>query len=151
MRTRAWRLRLGLAAVLALSGAACESAKESVSASSVYGDWLLTRIGGPGGEDLAAGGGKPPSLHIGEDGRVSGFSGVNRFAGTTELAALREGKLALNTPLAVTRMAGPPAAMDLEKRFLTALEQARSFRIDGDALRLAAVDGKELLAFQRSP
>jgi len=150
MRTRAWRFRLGLAAVVALSGAACESAKESVSASSVYGDWLLTLIGGPRGEDLAAGGGKPPSLHIAEDGRVSGFSGVNRFAGTTEIAALREGKLAL-TPLAVTRMAGPPAAMDLENRFLTALEQARSFRIDGDALRLAAVDGKDLLTFQRSP
>jgi heat shock protein HslJ len=81
---------------------------------------------------------------------VSGFSGVNRFAGTTEIAALREGKLAL-TPLAVTRMAGPPAAMDLENRFLTALQQARSFRIDGDALRLAAVDGKDLLTFQRSP
>ena len=121
-----------------------------MSASSLYGDWLLTRIGGPGGEEIAAESSKPPSLTIAEDGRVTGFSGVNRYAGTTDPAALREGKLAL-TPLASTRMAGPPAAMDLERRFLAAFEQAKSCRIDGGALLLAAVDGKELLAFRRSP
>ena len=60
-----------------------------------------------------------PTIRFGDDGRVSGSTGVNRFTGTYEL----DGEQLTVGPLATTRMAGPPAAMDQEQRFLAVLGQ----------------------------
>ena len=83
----------------------------------------------------------PPTLAV-ADGQVSGFAGVNRLAG--RLAG--EGEL-LFGPLATTRMAGPPPAMELETRYLAALQQATGWRIE-DGRLLLQVGGETLATFE---
>ena len=104
------------------------------------GRWELTRLG-----DIEMHSGIPRPTLVVADGSVSGFAGVNRFNGG--LAA--EGPF-LFTPLATTRMAGPPPAMELETRYLAALQQATAWKVEGDALVLSA-DGIEVLDFRRAP
>ncbi|MCK6445721.1 MAG: META domain-containing protein [Planctomycetes bacterium] len=68
---------------------------------------------------------------------ASGRSGVNSFSGTfaRDGASLRFG------PLAVTRMAGPPARMELETKVLAALDATRGWRSAERELALLAADG----------
>ncbi|MTH64014.1 META domain-containing protein [Paracoccus shanxieyensis] len=83
------------------------------------GDWLAEDIQGGGVIDNLQ-----STLHIAEDGHVSGSGGCNRFTGTARIegATLRIG------PLASTRRLCPPAVMDQEAKFLQALTAARSFQ-----------------------
>lgn len=76
---------------------------------------------------------QPPTLAFGADGRASGFAGVNRYGGSWEAAAGTALKLG---PMAATRMAGPPERMDLEQRFLAALEGVESATVQGPTLTL---------------
>lgn len=104
------------------------------------GRWELTRLG-----DIEMHEGIPRPTLLVRDGTVGGFAGVNRFSGS--LAS--EGPF-LFTPLATTRMAGPPPAMELETRYLAALQQATAWKTEGDALVLSA-DGIPVLSFRRTP
>ena len=104
------------------------------------GPWELTRLG-----DIEMHSGMPRPTLVVADGGVSGFAGVNQFNGS--LAA--EGPF-LFTPLATTRMAGPPPAMELETRYLAALQQATAWKVEGDGLVLSA-EGIEVLEFRRAP
>jgi len=88
-------------------------------------DWALIQMNGelvPGGDRDEA-----PTLVLSGQGtgRISGFSGVNRYFGSYELGA---GSLTLAIA-GMTRMAGPPEAMALEQAFI---EQANggSFTYD---------------------
>jgi predicted 3-demethylubiquinone-9 3-methyltransferase (glyoxalase superfamily) len=74
-----------------------------------------------------------PELAFGEDGRLSGTTGVNRVMGRWELA---EGRLTVADP-ATTRMAGPPDAMELETRLLALLGSPLALTQTGDRLELA--------------
>jgi len=64
--------------------------------------------------------------------RVSGSTGCNSIAGSYE----EEGSALKFSPLATTRMACPPPFAAVETRFLKALEQTTSFRIEGATLEL---------------
>lgn len=77
-------------------------------------------------------------LDIGRDGRVSGSGGCNRISGKAEISGsrIRFG------PVASTKMACVPAAMDQEAKFLTALGDARKWRIDGRRGKLYLLDGQ---------
>lgn len=116
---------------------------------SVLGDWTLAGING---SDLAAmAADRVPTLTIGESGTASGFTGVNRWTSSLDLDALTSGVFDLG-PTATTRMAGPPAAMDLENRFVTALNSVTGFdagALSDGVLRLVGSDGGELLRFVR--
>jgi len=50
--------------------------------------------------------------------------------------------------MATTRMAGPPAAMQLEDAFLKAMTEASSYTVNGDELVISAASGP-LLRFER--
>lgn len=76
---------------------------------------------------------QPPTLAFGADGRASGFAGVNRYGGSWTAAAGNALKLG---PMAATRMAGPPERMDLEQRFLAALEGVDAATVQGPTLAL---------------
>ena len=69
-----------------------------------------------------------------EESQVSGSGGVNRLTGTF---ALSESELRFG-PLATTRMAGPVTSMQREQSFVTALERATSYELDGRTLTLLA-------------
>jgi heat shock protein HslJ len=114
----------------------------------LLGDWRVERLeGAPLGD--VPGLREAPTLAVAPDGALSGFAGVNRFAGKSAPETLATGDFAPG-PLAVTRMAGPPAAMDLETRYLALLGAARHWRVERGALVLA--DGeRELVRLVRTP
>ncbi|MER7072417.1 META domain-containing protein [Terrabacter sp. NPDC000476] len=62
-----------------------------------------------------------PQLTFGEGGRVGGSTGVNRLGGRYAVA---DGVLTV-TDTVMTRMAGPPDAMDQEQRLLEVLGEPR--------------------------
>ena len=85
------------------------------------------------------------------DGKISGRSAVNSYAGTCTLGP---GNAFSVGPLASTRMAGPEPAMRAESGYLTLLEQAKSYKLadrtltlyDAERQRVAALRGREPLA-----
>jgi heat shock protein HslJ len=86
-----------------------------------------------------------PTLSFEGAQRVSGSSGCNRYTGVLTAAGseLRVGDVAM------TRMACPPAVMEVESRFVTALEAVRSYRLAGDTLELADRSGRRRLRLGR--
>jgi heat shock protein HslJ len=70
---------------------------------------------------------------FGEDGTVSGSSGCNTFTGGY---TAQEGVIEIG-PLASTQKACEPAeVMTQEAAFLTAMQNATTYSIDGDTLEL---------------
>lgn len=88
-----------------------------------------------------------PTIQFGDNGAVSGMAGVNRYS----TAATVSGKdsLAWTSPVAATKMAGPPEAMALENAFLQALEAANKVELRDGKLKLTSTDGVTRLEFQR--
>ena len=78
----------------------------------------------------------------GEDRRVTGFSGCNRFFGSYEL----EGSSLRFSHVGATRMACPDAIVE-EQKFLTALTQTTSYQIRGATLELLH-DGEVVATFE---
>lgn len=138
-------LTLGL-----LAATGCESTHGAAPTpvESIVGDWTLDRIVGGDGEVVPADAAARPTLTVGEDGRLSGFSGVNRYTGSLSVDALARG-LFNPGPVAATKMAGPPAAMDLESQFLETLGRADAYSVEGDVLVLEG-GGKGLLHFLKT-
>lgn len=76
-------------------------------------------------------------LTVTPDGKVSGRSGCNRYAGTADLDA----GVMIFGPLAVTRMACDERTMELESAYLTALTEVRGFVVSPEGLWLTREDG----------
>ena len=86
-------------------------------------------------------------LHLTDDGKAQGFSGVNRFMGTYESGPDNALKF---SQMASTRMAGPPATMKLEDSCLKVLTTTTNYRKDGDKVELLAGD-KVIAQFKTIP
>lgn len=113
------------------------------------GDWVLKKIEGADVASLLPAGARPPSLNFGDGGRVSGFGGVNRLAGSLDLDALTRGDFKIGQMIS-TRMAGPPESMQIEDRFTRLLGDANGFKFGSrDSLSLTR-DGTSLLDFVRA-
>lgn len=158
MPRRATLLTVALASVVSLStlggcqsgGAASGGTSNMTNAvEKLAGDWVLKQIEGAEVASLLPSGAPAPSLNFGDDGRVSGFGGVNRLAGGLDLDALTKGDFRLGQMIS-TKMAGPPESMQLENRFTRLLGEANGFKFgSGDSLSLTR-DGKSLLDFVRA-
>lgn len=85
----------------------------------------------------------PPesTLTLHPDGAVSGNGGCNRFTGTAAI----DGEAIAFGPLAATRMACAPPAMEREQRYFEALEAAERWRLDGGRLVLEGGSGTVVL------
>lgn len=105
------------------------------------GAWVAEAIGG-----TALPASPRADITFSAEGRAHGSSGCNRFTGgfTRDGASLQFG------PVAGTRMACEPAAMELEQRFHQALEAVRGWRMDGAALLLTDAAGATVLRLVRS-
>jgi heat shock protein HslJ len=104
---------------------------------SLVGTWRLVSLNGQDITPRVTSLSKPPTITFAADAGISGFAGVNRFTGRLDKSGLANGTFK-TSPLAMTRMAGPPEAMQLEGEFATALSKATAFRLDGDTLELLA-------------
>ncbi|WP_457299410.1 META domain-containing protein [Phyllobacterium sp. P5_D12] len=93
--------------------------------------WLAEDIDGRGVIDNAQ-----TTLTINADGSANGSGGCNRF--TT--SATIDGSSLSFKPAAATRMMCPPALMDQEQKFFSALERTRSYAIDADTGKLLLHD-----------
>ncbi|MCC6407514.1 MAG: META domain-containing protein [Planctomycetes bacterium] len=80
------------------------------------------------------------------ESRVNGSTGVNRFFGTFE----RSGESLRFRPLAMTRRAGPPEAMELETALVGAFEAVRGWRATPTELALLDASGGVLVRCERA-
>lgn len=112
---------------------------DSAASNSLIGKWLAEDIAGRGAIDRAQ-----STIEFQEDGSVSGSTAVNRYSGKATIT----GDRIVFGPLAMTRMAGPPAMMDQEAKFNAALQQAAKFRFDGNGLLfLLDAESNDLVRF----
>src|SRR5262249_3668567 len=124
-------------AALALLLAGCTGAGGPPASGSIVGPvWVAEEIAG-----AAAIGDAPITLQLGADNRASGRGGCNGYGGPYTLAgdALSFG------PLAATKMACAPEAMDQEQRYFDALAKVKRYAVaDDGALLLVTEEGKEI-------
>jgi heat shock protein HslJ len=86
-------------------------------------------------------------VQFGDDGRLSGNSGCNRFTGSYRI----DGEtLRIGSRVAMTRMACPQAVMEEEARLVQALEAARGFSRNGIALEMTGEDGATVLRMRQT-
>ena len=116
------------------------------------GSWTLTTIESQPLPVPLPPGLRPITLTVNSDGAVSGNAGINRYSGTVDTGAWENREIVFG-PLAVSRMAGPPAAMSIESAYLATLDAVRSFEVDpdpsGGTLTLSGV-ASELLVYERA-
>jgi len=89
-------------------------------------EWTLTTLNG---KKVTAE--KPPTMKF-ANGRLAVFGGVNRLSGSYGLVD----QTVTMGELASTRMAGPPALMELESNFAKTLKSVDGFHVHGDELEL---------------
>lgn len=90
----------------------------------------------------------PITLRFGEPGKFAGRSAVNRYFGGFQLGD----QGALTWPgngLGMTRMAGPAAAMQIERQFTEALTGCSQLLTSPDGARFQNADGSHAVEFQR--
>ena len=80
------------------------------------------------------------------DGTISGRSAVKSYSGSYTTGS--GGSFAVDA-IASTEMAGPEPAMRAEHAYMTLLQQARSYSLDGRTLTLFDEHGNESLIFER--
>jgi putative lipoprotein len=121
--------------LLGAVAAGCASSGRLGDATGAVGPtWTLVALGDDAPEAEA-------TLTFGDDGRVFGTTGCNRYFGSFALAY--DGALTL-TGVGSTRMACPPAEMAPETRFLDALNGAERVVVTGDRLVLVTTGGPQL-------
>lgn len=88
-------------------------------------------------------------LELGADGEVSGSGGCNRITGRAVIA----GDGIAFGPLASTKMACAPAAMNQERKFFDALRDVRAWRVDPVRGKLMLLDAnsQSIVVLARMP
>jgi heat shock protein HslJ len=132
----------------AIEGGALKQTKSEVLGTLTMGalaanEWQLVSIDA---QPLPAGA-QPPVIHF-ERENVRGFAGCNRF--TAPIKETAPGVIDIG-PGAATRMACPPAQMDLEQKFLAQLDKVSGYTFLAGQLALtwAGKDGSGLLLFSK--
>ncbi|GEM_PF-2152776 len=103
--------------------------------------WVLQSYGQPGNLISVLKDREVTAFFDSAKARVSGSAGVNMYGGGYDL---KDNKLSIPGPLISTLMAGPQPLMDQEKEFLTALQAAESYKIEGGKLTITC-GGKALI------
>lgn len=98
----------------------------------LQGAWLAEDISGGGVVDRVQ-----TRIEITEKGEVFGSGGCNRVKGMAEV----DGPGIGFGRMASTMMACPPAVMDQEQKFLKALEDVKSWKVDTARGKLLLLDG----------
>ena len=126
----------GLALLLIASGVAM--AQDSLLGTS----WLAEDIDGKGVIDNLQ-----TTMKLSREGTLSGNAGCNSYSGTPEF----DGDVIAVGPMAMTRMACSPAVNEQERRFLDALGETKSYRIEDERLYFLDGQGETLIRFSKLP
>lgn len=127
-------------AVLLVGGCANPAGNSGLTLSGP--EWTLVELGGRP-VDATAGAPAPSLRFEGAAARATGFAGVNRYSGEY----LLDGARLTFGPAVLTKMAGPPERMELERRFTAALAATTRWRIRERQLELLAGDDYVLAKF----
>lgn len=151
MRAAGWLACLAVAALAGCAGTGKDSGPAMITSTNleraVDREWLLKNITVES-QRVIMHVDATQTLQFGSNGRVSGYGGVNRFAGTYKFSP--EGVLSFPAPgLVTTRMAGPPEIMDKERAYLKGLSQATRAIVAKDGLQMQNEDGSTVLVFER--
>jgi heat shock protein HslJ len=130
----------------AMDGGALKQANSEATGTITIGtlasiEWMLVSIDG---QPIPAGL-KPPVVHF-EVNSVRGSAGCNRF--TAPVKETAPGELHIG-PAAATKMACPPAEMELEQKFLALFEKASRYTFVAGQLALTGKDGTGALLFSK--
>jgi heat shock protein HslJ len=130
----------------AMDGGALKQANSEATGTITIGtlasiEWMLVSIDG---QPIPAGL-KPPVVHF-EISSVRGSAGCNRF--TAPVKETAPGELQIG-PAAATKMACPPAEMELEQKFLALFEKASRYTFVAGQLALTGKDGAGALVFSK--
>ena len=130
----------------AMEGGALKQSKSETMGTITIGtlaavEWMLASIDG---QPIPAGL-KPPVVHF-EIDSVRGSAGCNRFTAPVKETAPGELKIG---PAAATKMACPPAEMELEQKFLALFEKASRYTFVAGQLALTGKDGTGTLLFSK--
>jgi heat shock protein HslJ len=140
---RPWWSGAVLAAALTAQGCASLGGGGFVPPNLAGSSWVAESVDGQGTV------GRPPVTLTFESGeRAVGSTGCNSYFAAVRMsgrASLRFGQAGS------TRMACPPAVMEQEQRFLSALEAVRSYRLDGTTLVLLDERGISRMRLIRAP
>lgn len=138
-----------LAALLPLGVAACGSdpgaARATVAGTSqslMKTAWVLVSYGPADQPKNVVAGSEVTALFDEQPGRVTGSAGCNSYGGTY---AVDGEKLTVSSLVATKKFcAEPEGVMAQEQEYLTTLEAAERFRVEGKALEIRAKDGRVL-------
>ncbi len=97
-------------------------------------EWVLRELG----QGDAAPARPEVTLRVAE-GRVEGVAACNQYGASFET----DGTSLTLGPMRLTRKACPPPTMDLERRYVAALQAARSWRLDDESLHIEYADGQD--------
>lgn len=109
-------------------------------------NWRLVSFG-PAGEEESIVPGTRPTLNFGDNGGVTGSTGCNSFYGTY---MVRGDGVSLGRMISTRRACLDAKATEQEKRYLNALEQARSFRRTSNRLAIEYINRRNVLNFERA-
>jgi heat shock protein HslJ len=101
-----------------------------------------------GGRAVSALSGTTITATFSEAGTVSGSAGCNNYVATCQITGKN---MAIGKPAKGTTNCGSPTGvMDQETMYLSNLQSASTYAIEGDALTLYDLNGNILITFQRS-
>jgi heat shock protein HslJ len=123
-----------LVAFTLVSLVACQGVTESgVRADQLIDrSWALESVDG----DPLVGAGPQPLLAFGDELKITGVAGCNRFFGQATL----EGGRLVSGPLGTTRMACQPPRDELERKILAVLANGCEVGLEGDRVTLRGSD-----------
>ena len=116
------------------------SGQDKAPATPVGGEWRLVSI-----DSTELRGDVSPRIIFDDEGQCWGNTGINDFR--SSFSTDRLNRLDIG-PAAVTRKAGPPEAMAVEKLFLERLQSAVSFEVKGDLLYVNSGENRNV-TFER--
>jgi heat shock protein HslJ len=112
----------------------------AIAAPTLTGRYRIVAVAGVDGLDVAR-----TDAEFTAKGRFASTIGCNRIAG---MPAISGSQLTFG-PMAATRMACPPPVDQVERAYLEALRNVRSFKATGATLIFLGEDGEPLLTLER--
>lgn len=91
--------------------------------------------------------GSTVTLDFGDDGRITGSAGCNRYFASYEMKGTA---ISIGQAGSTMMYCSTPGVMEQESAYLTLLSQAKTITIDGDRLTLSDAKGTTLLAFVKT-
>lgn len=138
--TLLWVLSLSALLVQAQPGRQMSTDRRALAGTS----WRLVSFGPAGSEENIVSGTRP-TLTFSEDGRASGSTGCNSFSGTY---TVRGDTISFGRMISTKRACLDQKANQQEQMYLTALEQARWFRLTSNRLAIFYVNRRNVLNFE---